>query len=124
MAVESESQILSVPWWDRTLDAWNAAPDAHLFAGIGPVGFIIVGDDPAEVWIEWDGQGRACRLPGPVPGAPRIRETAHHWRDYIDGRFRAMSGVFSRRIELQGDLPRILPYVRAFDRLAEVSRLA
>lgn len=118
----SEREFFSDAWWDAVLDAWNAAEDARLFAGAGTLQFQLEGESPRTAWVRWDENGHGTRVVASEPFSPQFRATERQWRDFVAGQIDAKRAVLTGKLRFSGSLPRILPYVRAFDALASVAR--
>jgi len=118
----SEREFFSDAWWDAVLGAWNAADHARLFAGAGTLQFQLEGESPHTAWVNWDENGHGTRVSAREPFAPLFRATEQQWREFVSGRIDAKRAVLTGKLRFSGSLPRILPYVRAFDALAAVAR--
>ena len=118
----AQPEFFSDAWWDALLEAWNAATDAHLLAGAGTLRFELAEETPRTACVRWDETGRGTRVADSERFTPRFRGTESQWRTFISGEIDAMHAVLTGRLRFSGSLPRILPYVRAFDTLAAVAR--
>lgn len=84
------------------------------------MGFVVTGAGK-DTWITWDDDGLA-HVCSPDPAAPRFRATDAAWSRFVSGEFSAVQGVLNGKIEFDGELAFVLPYVDAFNRLAAVAR--
>ena len=107
-------------WWRALCEAWSSSASKHELAGLGTVRFAIVDQDVPDAWIEWDDTGTA-RARVPATTRARFAATTDTWSQFISGRLGAAKGVLSGQITFHGELKLILPYIDAFDRLAEIA---
>jgi hypothetical protein len=107
-------------WWDRVLEVWNRADRKSSLAGIGFVVFEVLDCEQSLVCIHWDSTGTGRRVTKPGHEVPWLSATVENWNAFIAGEFTAATGVFTRRLHYRGKISWILPYSRAFNKLAEV----
>jgi putative sterol carrier protein len=120
----TDVELFSDRWWDVVLAAWNASNDARLLAGIGCLRFELDGDPARQTWVVWDDRGHGVRTGAGEPFTSAFSGSPEEWRAFMDGDVDAMLAMLTGRLRFTGSLPRIFPYVRAFDALALVARCA
>lgn len=116
------SSLFTPDWWDQVLHAWNGSEYRPSLAGFGEASFRVSDMDVEEIWVRWDAGGRAERVSGGDPSAPKFTASCQGWLGFIEGRYTATVGVMRRHLQVEGSFRRVLPYTRAFNNLARVSR--
>jgi hypothetical protein len=114
-------------WSNNFAEAWNATGDStRALAGLGKVYFISVAEETTAVLMEFDSAGRAfyrSSLPPPAKDTlPRFTARRVRWAEFMEGKFGAIEGVLSRKIEYAGPMAIAFKYGFPFRKVAPVGR--
>lgn len=106
-------------WSEALATAWNASGARHRLAELGPVCFVAE-DESDKVCLDWDETGRVSIVHD--AGWPTFTATRAKWLAFIDGQFKASTGLLRGDLRFDGHLVSIVRYSLAFNALAEVTR--
>jgi len=108
-------------FWRRVSRRWNDDPDRRSLGGLGACEFRVIDRAVQPTRVSWDADGLARVAPDEEPHTI-LSATHQAWRSFIAGEFTATRGMLTQRIRVEGEPVRLLPYTKAFNRLAAVAR--
>jgi len=114
-------------WSKKFAVAWNASPEtAKVLRGLNKVYFIAVGKETTAALMNFDSLGLvsflSSKIPGPTDTLPRFTATLIRWAQFMEGKFGAVTGVMTKKIEYHGPMTLAFKYGFYFDKVAPVGR--
>src|SRR5437867_10813019 len=99
--------LFSKSWSEKFVDLWNSNSDtAMVLARMGKVYFVSVDTDTTVVLMNFDSTGKAQYLKTlnrlPKDSIPSFTAKLEKWAAFMEGKFGAMTGVFTGRIRFNG----------------------
>lgn len=122
MAQIAPPPFLSAAWWDALAAAWNESGHTAGLARFGTAAFRVTDLDAPPIWLRWDEAGRAARCAPGRRDDPAFSATRADWAAFFAGRLGAGMAVLRLRIRFRGPVRRVLPYLGAFNQLANTAR--
>lgn len=105
-------------WGDALVAAWNGSPERHRLAGLGPICFVVE-EGPNKLCLDWDVTGGVSLVDD--GDWPTFTATRAKWLAFIDGQFKASTGLLRGDLRFEGRLGSIVRYSLAFNTLADVA---
>ena len=127
-ALKMKYASLFGPKWSNTFaEKWNVNRDtAKVLGGLGKVYFIAVDKETTSALMEFDSLGlvsyRSSKLPAPQDSLPKFTAKLVRWAEFMEGKFRAVAGVLTKKIEYHGPMTIAFKYGFYFDKVAPVGR--
>lgn len=114
-------------WSKKFVEAWNSNGDtARALGGLGKVYFVSVDEETTTVLMEFDSAGRAAYRSSIAPASndtmPRFTARLIRWAEFMEGKFGAIAGVLTKKIDYAGPYRIAFKYGFAFGKVAPVGR--
>ena len=121
------ASLFGPAWSKMFVEKWNVDKDtAKVLGGLSKVYFISVDKETTAALMEFDSLGlvsyRSSKLPDPKDSLPRFTAKLIRWAEFMEGKFRAVAGVLTRKIEYHGPMTVAFKYGFYFDKVAPVGR--
>jgi putative sterol carrier protein len=114
-------------WSEKFAEQWNGAKDTTKgLAEMGKVYFVSVGKETTSALMEFDslGRGRLVKVSASFPedSVPIFSSSLEKWASFMEGRFKAIPGVLTRKIIFKGSMMTGIKYGLAFDKVAPIGK--
>ena len=125
--IEKYHSLFGRDWSNQFVELWNSKKDtAKALGGLGNVYFVSAGKETTTVLMSFDSLGlatvKAGGYPSPTDTTPRFTATAIRWAQFMEGKFHAVVGVLSQKIQYKGPMTVAFKYGFHFDKVAPMGR--
>ncbi|MBI1803011.1 MAG: hypothetical protein HY033_07760 [Ignavibacteriae bacterium] len=125
--IEKYHPLFGREWSKKFVEMWNSNKDtAKVLHGLGNVYFVSTGKETTTALMSFDSSGlatyKAGGYPAPKDSTPKFTATVTRWAEFMEGKYHAVAGVLSRKIEYQGPMTIAFKYGWHFDKVAPVGR--
>ena len=121
------ASLFGKEWSKKFVEAWNNNPETlKVMGGLGKVYFISVDKETSATLVNFDSLGRVSFLSyaksNPKDTIPKFTTTLVRWAEFMEGKFHAVEGVLTKKIDYKGPMTIAFKYGWHFDKVAPISR--